>query len=203
MSNGERMPLATAQKIGEELIDELRDLCDQIQIAGSVRRKKETVGDLEIVVQAGVARAFLARLDQWVHSGRAKKGAAWGQRYRRVEIGGLKCDFFLADAANWGYIYWLRTGPGDANMTAVTLLKYGAAPYRLEDGYFWAGIKKIVVPDEKTVFKLLGMPSVIPPAERTSDKYRYYMRSRKWADLGSLVYVKPDEKSDFVQRVLM
>lgn len=49
MSSGERMPLAEAQALAESLRDLLSASCVRLEIAGSVRRRRETIGDLELV----------------------------------------------------------------------------------------------------------------------------------------------------------
>lgn len=49
MSAGPRMPLAQALDLAVELQDLLAPACERIQIAGSIRRLRETVGDLELV----------------------------------------------------------------------------------------------------------------------------------------------------------
>lgn len=45
-----KMPLAKAQKIAENVKSFLEPYCQRVEIAGSVRREKTEVGDIEIVV---------------------------------------------------------------------------------------------------------------------------------------------------------
>ena len=44
------MKLAEAQKLTEEILDILRPLCERVEIAGSIRRKKAEVHDVDIVL---------------------------------------------------------------------------------------------------------------------------------------------------------
>jgi len=44
------IPYNEAKKIADDLFESLKPFCEEIFIAGSVRRKKETVGDIELVV---------------------------------------------------------------------------------------------------------------------------------------------------------
>lgn len=43
-----RLPLASAQQLAQAVKDELAAGCDRIDVAGSVRRKAHSVGDLEM-----------------------------------------------------------------------------------------------------------------------------------------------------------
>ena len=45
----EKHPLTEAQNIAEKLVDKLRPACERIEIAGSIRRQKAEIGDIEIV----------------------------------------------------------------------------------------------------------------------------------------------------------
>lgn len=49
MSTGEKMPLERAQKLADRFVELVGGHCERIDIAGSVRRKKDLVGDIEIV----------------------------------------------------------------------------------------------------------------------------------------------------------
>jgi DNA polymerase (family 10) len=49
-----RMPLKDAERIGNEMIGEIAKIegVEKTALAGSLRRKKETVGDIDIVILA-------------------------------------------------------------------------------------------------------------------------------------------------------
>ncbi len=164
--------------------------CDEVMIAGSIRREKEQVGDIEIVA---IPRdtTLLAMLDMKEHRGEIRKwryvdkngvvSYRWGEKYRGIEWGPIRIELFLADANNWGFIQWLRTGPGDANQQLVTLLKYQNV-IRSIDGDVWEvggtpdnpqPVRKLRVPDEQTWFTLIGLP-YIAPKMRTSEIYNSY-----------------------------
>jgi len=51
MADGRRIPREHALPVAEALRDELQSVCDRIEIAGSLRREKPTVGDIELVAQ--------------------------------------------------------------------------------------------------------------------------------------------------------
>lgn len=49
MSSGQRIPFELAVPIAQTWVNRLGQYCDHIEIAGSIRRRKESVGDIEIV----------------------------------------------------------------------------------------------------------------------------------------------------------
>ena len=44
-----KRPLADAERIAAAIVADLAPFCARIQVAGSVRRRKEAVGDIELV----------------------------------------------------------------------------------------------------------------------------------------------------------
>lgn len=196
MSDGNRIPYTEAKQIADSLVDLLKPYCEEISIAGSVRREKDTIGDIELVALPGAN--LLTEMDKMIASGvftKADYGGStrWGSTYRGVLYQGVKCEVFLYDEHNRGYIQWLRTGPGDANTQIMVELGRKRAPYRFIGGYCyyakrwskdekdnWFGEDRalIPVPDEKTLFTLLGMKYLEPEA-RTAERYARAFASKE------------------------
>lgn len=110
--------------IAQDLARILEPACDRIAIAGSIRRRKHQPKDIELVaipkfVPEGNALLWLldTLLDQKVITIKSK---CWGEKHRKFIYRDVKIDFFIADRNNWGYIYWLRTGPVPAPVTGTS-----------------------------------------------------------------------------------
>jgi DNA polymerase/3'-5' exonuclease PolX len=189
-----------AKAIAHDVVGMLNFSCERITIAGSLRRGRPLVGDVEIVAiprYEGALNLLLNRLDHLVLAGTVRKAwyagkdgkmnHRWGEKYRGIDYRGMKIEVFTADPDNWGYIEWLRTGPGDANKYVMSRVMYGDAPYRASDSDWWAGQRRIIVPDEVEMFRLLGM-AYVEPANRTEETYRKGMQSAKWAAVDSLTF---------------
>lgn len=58
-----KMPLEEARAIAEEVMAEITDVCESVVIAGSVRRKKAEVGDIELLIVPSYSEARLIRVD--------------------------------------------------------------------------------------------------------------------------------------------
>lgn len=197
MSEGKKVAADEAREKVQIIREMLADQCQQIVIAGSLRRGKALVGDGEIVAWAHDAPTLLARLDRLVATGAIKKSiysdgrTRWGERYRGLSVEGLRVEIFMADQHNWGYQFWLRTGPGDANKWVMQQLIWQKAPYQPIEGYWWAGKHKISVPDEATLFKLLGSATVIPPNQRRIETYKGFLSRARWAQTFEIVTDEP------------
>lgn len=161
------------------------DLFDRWEFAGSVRRRREFVGDIEHVVipRTGIARpvgAFIDetvnlvtnRLDWLLEDGVVEKQVKsdgrtrWGPLYRALVFEGRVHEVFLADERNWGCILAIRTGP--AELSACLQRRFNAGGnYRQHDGYLRyvsgpAAGEIVSVPTEQGYFNLAGVPFVGP-----------------------------------------
>ncbi len=154
------MEHSKALMIAEWLVDELRPFCERIEIAGSLRRGKAEVHDMEIVamptLKAPVPVFGSKEIDKtWLDRGlREMCDPLLGSSLRRIKGGdkfkqfeftrwvefGLeepikpfKLDLFLVTPpAQWGVQLVIRTGPAEFSQWVVTQRAKGGA---LPDGY--------------------------------------------------------------------
>jgi hypothetical protein len=162
--------------IAQKMAGMLKIACDQLYIAGSLRRGKPDVKDAELVAVPKIIdgqNALWWLLEKLLEEGSIQKApygetgtTRWGEKYRGLLYKDLKIEIFSSLPNALGYQYWLRTGPGDSNMLLMKLLKSKAAPFRVEDGQVWWNDVALNIPDEKAWFKLLGIPP-IAPGQRT------------------------------------
>lgn len=134
-----RVPWPFARHLADQIVAELTPLCDRIEIAGSVRRCKETVKDIEILVipkygpqpldmlghpigsQPDLLADYLWDSPLWRRRPNSKGSETFGplNKYmlrNSIHIGGampawMPVDIFTGSAVNWGRDLWLRTGP--------------------------------------------------------------------------------------------
>jgi DNA polymerase/3'-5' exonuclease PolX len=187
-------PAAHVRPIADELVELLRPMCDRIEIAGSLRRGRPEVGDIEIVA---IARSVIDRdlfgerfdrdgLDVLcnVLAGEGKlrprldsRGrGAWGPKYKRLWFREIPVDLFVVSSpAQYGVILAIRTGPAEYSKKLVTpshFLSGGMMPpgMRCHDGALWrrhgALEDLIVTPDEADVYRAIGADYVAPEDRR-------------------------------------
>jgi len=194
MKREQVMPIA--QTVARMLVD----ACEALQIAGSVRRGKAWVKDVELV--AIPKPNLLARLDSLVIDGAIRKAEygdkrlhRWGKHYRGFVFRDVRFEIFLPDGHSWGYQYWLRTGPGDANEYVMNQMIIQRSPYRCKGGAVWYGDQQIHVPTEREFMRVIGLP-YMAPGSRSMRVYSAHMKHGSWADPGSVVYVKSEAKPE-------
>lgn len=169
------MELAKAEKIAHKYVDLLSPFCERIEIAGSVRRKKPEVKDIEIVCIPKIVNVINDWEEMWqsltheeVHPEFVKivntlpkvKGEPTGKYTQRILPEGINLDLFMANKENWGYILAIRIGPdGYSKYLADTWVRLG---YKGIDGMLTKNGQPIPVPEEKDLFWLLGLEYVEP-----------------------------------------
>jgi len=161
------MKLTTALEIAENIIFLLAPHCERIEIAGSIRRKKPEVKDIEIVAipkpyQTGLfADGIATVVNQWVKV----KGELPCKYTQRILPEGIKLDLFIAEKDNWGLILGIRTGSAEFShkILATGWVRNG---YRSEGGKLYHKDKFIPVYEEEELFCLCGVKYIEP-------KFRY------------------------------
>lgn len=176
----------------ETFVSILAPACDRIQIAGSIRREKPDVKDVEIVAipKSSTHTNLLGEpisgaptlLDELLEQLTRKLSNTYqfdqevkrnGPRYKRLvtrfEETVSAVDLFLADSDNWGNQLAIRTGSREFGKWFMTKQSYGGAmPFGMRqiDGYLWRNGQKVRCPEEEDYFRALGIPC-LPPPERT------------------------------------
>lgn len=136
-----KIPLKQAQALAEKIIKELSPACARIEVAGSVRRKKPEVGDIEIVCIPEMQLDLFGdpsgsildiHLEQLAEAGRILKSEGenkrWGPKWKSFHPAArpeLKVDLFITTAPEWGYTFTIRTGPSDFSRLCVTPKQQG------------------------------------------------------------------------------
>ena len=165
------MKLDEARAIAERVLAELTPHCERIEIAGSIRRSKPDVKDIEVVAiprtrvsglfQDIVERdpAFCRAVDQWERI----KGTSTGKYTQRL-VDGISLDLFTATAENWGLILAIRTGSAEFshNVLAAGWVRRG---YHSSGGMLHRGGTPVEVREERELFELVGVEWV-DPAQR-------------------------------------
>jgi DNA polymerase/3'-5' exonuclease PolX len=167
------MQLDQATAIAERVKAQLAPHCNRIEIAGSIRRRKSDVGDIEIVA---IPKPYDVGL---FASGIAPIVSAWPKvrgelpcKYtQRTLPDGIALDLFFATAENWGLIYAIRTGSADYShrVLACGWVRNG---YKSADGMLSRDGVAVPVREERDLFRLAGVPWVEPEARSLNSPNR-------------------------------
>jgi DNA polymerase/3'-5' exonuclease PolX len=182
-----RVPLDQARALAVEVEDLLRGSCLRLEVAGSIRRGRPDIGDLELVAiprveetDAGLFGDQVETIDQLavrvdallaagVFAHRLDKNGrqAYGPRYKRLTYRGIGLDLFVTTPTAWGVIFLIRTGPHEFSQKLVTTRRQGGwMPNHLQvaDGYLQDRTSHDVIdtPEEIDVFRALSLPWLEP-----------------------------------------
>ncbi len=184
MSNySNKLPLAKAKKWASRIVEILEPHCDRIEIAGSVRRQKPLIGDIEIVCipkrdfdMFGAPIGVCADFSQVVEKWEKVRGDADGRYTQRIlpNTNGFTVDIFMADTDNWGWIFPLRTGSAVyaqktflQGLRTVNCFAEGGYVYDFTDTLH---PKKLSLPEESDLYKLIGI-DYVQPQDRSLEEW--------------------------------
>ncbi len=160
------------------LVGRLQPFCGRIEIAGSVRRQKAEVHDIEILAIPNLTALPKPKLefgkpvpiedktmlDKWVREMREAGNIILeksGDRYKKffLKKDRIWVDLFLVlPPAQWGVQFVIRTGPADFSHWIVTRRRLGGRlpnGFRVQNGAVWQGEIAEKNPDPRTI---LSMP---------------------------------------------
>lgn len=114
-----KIDLAQAQEVAQRVLSHILPAMDRVEVAGSVRRSKPEVGDIELVGIPGDRQRLIDLLGHvGLHIKPGVPGAVpWDPKidakYMRLRlVEGMNLDLFLATPENWGGLLLMRTGSG-------------------------------------------------------------------------------------------
>lgn len=153
------MKLTEAKRLAKEIVAVLSLYCDRVEIAGSIRREKPEVKDIEIVCIP--RQRDLMYFCDLVRKWEKVKGEPYGKYTQRMLPEGIKLDLFMATKMNWGLILAIRTGSAEYShrILATGWKKNG---YTSIEGMLHKGGEAITMYEEEDVFMVAGIPYVRP-----------------------------------------
>lgn len=146
------MELEKAKVIADTVVKALAPYCDKIEVAGSVRRKKPLVKDIDIVL----IPSDLWNLTHEISSLGPSRLA--GGKLKRVIYNGVQLDFYFATAETWATLLLIRTGSKENNIRLASLAKKRG--WRLAasgDGLFNEKGERIAGDSEESIYQALGL----------------------------------------------
>lgn len=138
-----RIPLAEAEAVAARFVAQLAGTYDRLVIAGSIRRRLPTVGDIEVVAVPNVqpmpvtdlfgeilsttqVNLLNAQMTYLLSTGvvakrpRSDGKFVWGQKMKYLTFEGVNVDLFTPDDERFGLILLIRTGPAAYSHQLVT-----------------------------------------------------------------------------------
>ena len=161
-----RIPYGEAKPLADDYLDYMKQCGElkKVAYAGSLRRERETIGDIDILATGSDA----AKMSQhFVDYPKVKQVLAHGPTKSSVVIEEgetlVQVDFRVVDKESFGAALYYFTGPKHYNIKVRTVaLKKGL---KVNEYGLFDGEKQIAGETEQSMFETLGLP-VLSPKER-------------------------------------
>lgn len=158
----ERFLLGYISPIAEEIENKLKNLdtVERISLAGSIRRRKETIGDVDILV---TSQQPLEVMNYFTQLSEVKRVLAKGKTKSTVVLtNNLQVDLRVVDQESFGSALQYFTGSKEHNITLRELAldkNWKLSEYSLLDK---STNKKIAGEDEEEIYTALGLTYIEP-----------------------------------------
>lgn len=184
----QRFPNAVGMRVAAELCIALKPVCDLLIVAGSLRRRKPTVGDVEILyigkteirqdpedmfarITVNLANEAIATLETSGVLERRKNvngSAMYGPKNKlmRHRASGLPVDLFAATSENWWNYLVCRTGPAESNTRICMAAQARGWKWNPYGPGFTRGDEVRAMESEAEVFAFVGLPYEQPEGRR-------------------------------------
>ena len=162
---GRRVSLAEAKAITDAVVRHLNDVSGigRIDVVGSIRRRKETVGDLDMLVQCLLAKPVMDRLADYTA---VAEVLVRGRTKMSVRLrDGLQLDLTVVPEVSYGAM--LQCYTGSKGHTRELRRRANERGLRVTDFGVFRGRERVAGRTEEDVYEAIGMPW-IPPELRES-----------------------------------
>jgi DNA polymerase (family 10) len=188
-----RVPLGKAYPFAQEIVQALRDACGDairaIEPAGSLRRMKQTIGDLDILVASLAPEKII---DAFVKLPQVESVNAQGTtKASIIADNGLQVDLRVLEPKHWGSALQYFTGSKEHN---VALRQIALAQGLSLSEWGFKRVKdetEIFTPTEAEVYEKLGL-QYIPPELREATGELDAAQNKKLPRLIELKDIKGD-----------
>ncbi|MCD6547682.1 MAG: DNA polymerase/3'-5' exonuclease PolX [Nanoarchaeota archaeon] len=159
---GQRKLLGYALPIANEIVDELKKLkeINKIKICGSLARKKETIGDIDILVTTNNPKKVM---DYFTSMKNVKDVIAKGETKSTIVYNDIQVDLRVVKPENFGSAiqYFIGSKEHNVHLRKIAISK----GYKLSEYGLFKGEKRVAGKTEEEIYKKLGM-DWIPPELR-------------------------------------
>ena len=146
------MKLSQAQKIADEIKELLEPQCEEIVVAGSIRRQRPEVRDIDLVL---IAKDWWEVNSLLMRLGKIKMS---GKKLARVQMDSISLDVYFATPETFATLLLIRTGSKESNIRLCTIAqKKGWRLCADGSGLFNERGERIAGDSERSIYKALRL----------------------------------------------
>jgi DNA polymerase (family 10) len=177
--------LSFGQRCADRLVERLRPFCHRIEIAGSIRRQRAEVGDVDLVAiakeeegrdlfgQVVARRNLLAKeIVRWCAAEKWRLEKA-GRDYLVFHAKGVQVDLWFASEITFGSLLLCRTGSARHNIWLAERAQRRGAKWHPYVGLYQAN-RCIASRSEEDIYAALGLPLLDPVNQRDEPAFRRF-----------------------------
>jgi DNA polymerase (family 10) len=168
-----RLPLAEAMNIAETIVGILKksDLCVDIEIAGSLRRMKDTIGDIDILVTSNKPEEVTELFTTMPLVKEIMAKSLGSGRSTVLLKAGIEADLRVLDPEQFGAGLYYFTGSKQHHIVTRTMAikkHITVSEYGVYKGTKEHKGKLIAARTEEDIFKAIGLPYIPPEIREAS-----------------------------------
>jgi len=149
------MKLSQAETMAKNFLSEIKEFCERIEIAGSIRRKKPEVNDIDIVLIPKLREHLVQKIRK------VSRVEVQGKKLMRAEYSGVQVDIYFATKETWGILLLVRTGSKEHNIKLCQHAINKGMKLSVSNGLM-NGNEVIASKTEEDIFQALGMDYTKP-----------------------------------------
>jgi len=153
------MRLRDAEALVTRVLAVVGPYCERVQVAGSVRRKRPEVHDIDIVL---IPKPL--HLASIVKALDPEKALLQGPKLTRLLVEGVQVDLYVATPETWGAILLIRTGSPEHNIRLCSIARSRGMKLSAARGVIKEG-RVVASRTEEEIFQALGI-DYVPPENR-------------------------------------
>jgi len=150
---GVKMKLQEALGKADEVMERLGPYCAKFEVAGSIRRQKGEVKDIDIVLIPNNPWELAYTI------GHLGEIILHGEKITRLNYNGTQVDIYYANPKTWATLLLIRTGSKFNNIRLCSRAQSLGMKLKANgDGIIDADGQLIPIESEEQVYKVLGLP---------------------------------------------
>jgi len=191
-TSGDRTPLGVALPIGEQFADRVRKLAGvrNVELAGSLRRGQETIGDIDILCDATDGKAVVKAFSGFEDVRRVlASGSTKGSVTVEIEPGReVQIDLRVVETEAFGAALQYFTGSKEHNVRLREMAV--KKKWRLNEYGLYDGDERIAGKTEAGIYRKLGLITI--PPELREDRGEFDLKKTKLTELVRLDDIRSD-----------